>query len=226
MEKLGIIIAESSLEVITADMIIAAKLSIKNDKYRGSILDKIIHSRIYKELPALNKEKRGRPDIIHRSLLAILDSPTFQRTEIIMKVHTIHDLVIDIASETRLSRSERSFVGLIKQLFEKGRVPPDGKELLKLQKKSLKQLIYSDFKNSDKIILFTKSGRLIRGMDLSSLLHSTRFPLLIFGGYSHGHIASDLSGLEIENHSLFQGSLSTSSAISLALTSLFFGTQQ
>ena len=207
-------------------MIISAKLSIKSDKLKGVVLDKISHSRIYKDLPTFNKEKRGRPDITHRSLLAILDSPIFQQTEIIIKVHTIHDSVIEIASETRLSRSERSFTGLIKQLFEKGRVPPDGKKLLSLQKKSLKQLIFSDFKNADKKILFTKSGPLIRGMELSSLLHSSRFPLLIFGGYSHGHIVSDLSGLEIEHHSLFKGSLSTSSAISLALASVFFETQQ
>jgi rRNA small subunit pseudouridine methyltransferase Nep1 len=225
MEKLGIIIAESSLEAITDEMIISAKLSVKSDKYRGSVLDKIVHSRIYKELPTLNKEKRGRPDIVHRSLLAILDSPIFQQTEIIIKVHTIHDLVIDVSSETRLSRSERSFNGLIKQLFDKGRVPPDGKALLKLHKKSLKQLICSDFKNSDKKILFTKSGQFIRGMDLSSIIHSARFPLLIFGGFSHGSIISNLLALEINHHSLFNGSLSTSSTISLALTSLFYGTQ-
>jgi len=225
MEKLGIIIADSSLEVITEEMIISAKLSSKNDKYRGSVLDKITHSSIYKELPSLNKEKRGRPDIIHRSLLAILDSPTFQQTEVIVKVHTLQNSVIDISSETRLSRSERSFTGLIKQLFEKGRVPPNGKDLLKLRKKSLKELICSDFKKSDKKILFTKSGQFIRGMDLSSLLHSAHFPLIIFGGFSHGSIVSDLSVLDINYHSLFQGSLSTSGAISLALTSLFFGTQ-
>ncbi len=225
MEKLGIIIAESSLETITNEMLISAKLSLKSDKYRGSVLDKIVHSHIYKELATLNKEKRGRPDIAHRSLLTILDAPIFKKTEIIIRIHTIHDLVIEISSETRLPRSERSFLGIIKQLFEKGRVPPEGKQLLKLRKKTLKQLIFSDFKNSDKKILFTKSGQIIRGMDLSSVLHAARFPLLIFGGFSHGRITSDLSSLEIAPHSLFEGPLSTSSAISLALTSLFFGMQ-
>ncbi len=130
------VFVESSLELIPEeiqdhpDVIKSAKRRRK--KPEKIILDDSLHYRAIKLLKS--REKRGRPDIIHQCLLALLDS-NLKKVEIF--VHTIDGKIIRISRETRIPRNYNRFVGLMEDLFEKKKIEINGKILIELVDSSL-----------------------------------------------------------------------------------------
>lgn len=88
------------------------------------------------------REKRGRPDVVHIVLLEALGSLINMEGLLEVKIHTLGDYVIDVDPSARIPRNYMLFVGLMEQLFEVGRVPPDSpKPLLTLRPLTLERLI-------------------------------------------------------------------------------------
>ena len=77
---LVIILVESSLETLPIELVkypSVTKLAKKRDKKpKHLLLDTSLHHNIMSELP--EREKRGRPDIVHISLLLATNSPLFK----------------------------------------------------------------------------------------------------------------------------------------------------
>ena len=75
---LKLIIGEAALEIITDTMInnLNKNDNFINKNFYNKILDKNIHYDIIKKLD--NSDKRGRPDIVHFSLLESIDSPLYK----------------------------------------------------------------------------------------------------------------------------------------------------
>lgn len=134
------IFLESSLETIPPE--IADHEVVKRDaKKRGKrpediLLDDSRHHRAMEGLE--NREKRGRPDIIHQCLLALLDSSL---GDVEIYVHTIGGKVIWINRKTRLPRNYNRFVGLMEDLFRKGRISAGEEVLLKIVDAGLDEII-------------------------------------------------------------------------------------
>ncbi|HID15949.1 MAG TPA: 16S rRNA methyltransferase, partial [Candidatus Atribacteria bacterium] len=123
---LTIILAEAALETIPKQ-IINHPLIRKHSKKRGKkpsemLLDTSYHYAAMKKLDG--RWKRGRPDIIHITLLQILGSPANLQGKIKVYIHTRNNKVIYINPETRLPRNYLRFTGLIEQLFKTRKVPP------------------------------------------------------------------------------------------------------
>jgi len=139
---LRLVFVEASLERVPAS--IAKHPAILKDARRRKkkptdmLLDDSKHHAAMKELP--EREKRGRPDIVHACLLAALDSELNQRGELEIFVHTINGEIIRIDGETRLPRNYNRFVGLMEDLFRKRMIKAE-KPLMEFVDASLKDIL-------------------------------------------------------------------------------------
>jgi rRNA small subunit pseudouridine methyltransferase Nep1 len=132
-------------------------------------------------------EKRGRPDIVHFALLEALGSPLNKEGLLQVYVHTNNDYIITVNSEARLPRNYDRFVGLLEQLFELGRVPSKGRTLLKLEHKTLSQLL--EEAKTDYVMAFSRKGSPEMLEETVSRLLEKRRPAVIIGGFPHGHFS-------------------------------------
>ncbi len=124
-EVVTIILAESSLELVPRE--IAWHPSVRKwARRRGkspteTVLDVSLHYSAMKNLR--DRERRGRPDIVHFSLLEALSSPLNLEGRLRFVVHTINDYTIFVDPSTRIPRNYLRFVGLMEQVLEHGRAP-------------------------------------------------------------------------------------------------------
>ena len=195
-----LILAESALERVPREIWghpSVANSAKKRGKEPGSILlDRSIHHPAMKELPMA--EKRGRPDIVHFSLLEALGTPLNREGLLKIYVHTINNYIINVNPKIRLPKNYNRFVGLIEQLYERGRVPPRGEALLELRKGSIKKLI-SEVK-PEYIIAFTTLGKPCTISEAIKKLSTYDRPASIIGGFPHGHFTKET--MELANEKL------------------------
>lgn len=125
-KALTLILLEAALETVPpaiADHPAVLKTARRRGKRPTSILlDASLHYHAMKKLD--RAEKRGRPDIVHISLLEVLDSVLCRNDLVRVYVHTIEGHAIFIDPATRIPRNYNRFVGLMEQLFETGHIPP------------------------------------------------------------------------------------------------------
>jgi rRNA small subunit pseudouridine methyltransferase Nep1 len=141
-------------------------------------------------------EKRGRPDIVHFALLEALGSPLNKERLLQVYVHTNNDYVVTVDSEARLPRNYDRFVGLLEQLFELGRVPSVEQTLLKLERKTLSQLLEET--KTDYVMAFSRKGSPETLEEAISRLLEKQRPAVIVGGFPHGHFSETTSRLADE----------------------------
>ena len=178
---LHIILAESPLELIP-ESISKHKVIRKYAKRRGKkpeecLLDSNFHHVAMKNLEDFNR--RGRPDIVHVTLLYLLSSIPNKEDKLRVYVHTLNDEVIFIKPETRLPRSYNRFIGLIEQVMLEGKTPNN---LLFKEDIDIKELISRI--NPDCIILMDEKGE----NDLKFLISALKKanPCIIIGAFPHG----------------------------------------
>ena len=157
-KKLRIILLESSLELVPKNIINEPEV-IKTAKRYGIkpeevILDKSLH---YKAMYKLNRKwKRGRPDIVHTTLLVLEGSFVGKKGLIETYIHTIQDKIYMIKPETRIPKHYERFKGLMAQLLRDNKVPPYSSEpLIYKVSSSLNEFI----KRYGKIILMWERGK-------------------------------------------------------------------
>lgn len=118
---LTIILAESELEKIPNQILSHPSVISHSKQFNkrpvNMILDASFHHSAMKNMP--EGERRGRPDIVHISLLTALESILNKKGELKVVVHTRNNEAIYIDPETRLMKNYVRFIGLIEQLFEK-----------------------------------------------------------------------------------------------------------
>ena len=187
-----LILAESALETVPKE--IARHPAVKKyarrrgKKPHQTILDRSYHHRAMLNLP--NSEKRGRPDIVHFSLLSALGTPLAKEKLLEIYVHTIANYVIYVNPEVRLPRNYLRFIGLMEQLFIHGKVPPESQNpLLRAEKKTLKELIEEI--NPEYTLAFTRKGKMQPLENaISKLVNKTRAAIII-GGFPHGSFSEE-----------------------------------
>lgn len=89
------------------------------------------------------RQKRGRPDIVHIFLLSVCYSPLVKSGEVQVLVHTRNDLCISISPVWRIPVNQNRFYGLLAQLLLHGRVPLSREPILSVQSRSISQLLDS-----------------------------------------------------------------------------------
>jgi rRNA small subunit pseudouridine methyltransferase Nep1 len=200
---LTLILAESSIElipkVIVNDPSIISDAKKRRKKPEQLILDRSYHHKAINRLS--DPEKRGRPDIIHITLLNCLGSPLNLTGRLTTYVHTFEDFIIEISSRTRIPRNSERFKGIMEQLFESHRVPTTGKPLLQLRKSSLKELIKKVAPSY--VGALTTQGKYETPTNLGRLILNHKRPVLIIGGFSKGHFTKETLKLADQQISIF-----------------------
>lgn len=140
---LSLIIAESALELIPIELqghnAIKSYAKRFNKKPSEVLLDISWHFGAMKGIK--NEIKRGRPDLVHFSLLEACSIPLYFENKLKVYVHTIDDKVISIGQNVRLPKSYHRFIGLIEKLYAFGKIKESNSTLLEIQDMSFGNLI-------------------------------------------------------------------------------------
>lgn len=188
---LTLVLAESSIELvpneITGHPSVQKSAKRKRKEAAKLVLDRSYHHSAILKLGRTG-QGRGRPDIVHFSLLTALGSPLNMENELRCFVHTRDDYVIDVNPRTRLPRNTDRFASLLEQLYESGTVSNNGAPLLSIKKRSLKHLLNEI--SSDSVIALTTQGVPQAMKTVASELALTSSPLILVGGFSTGHFSN------------------------------------
>ncbi|MEM1664053.1 MAG: 16S rRNA methyltransferase [Pyrobaculum sp.] len=177
-----LILAESSLELIPRELwshpsVVAD--SKKRKKQPGEIiLDRARHHHAMKNLQ--EAAKRGRPDIVHQSLLFFQYSLLNKKGLGRVYIHTYGDYVIEVDPTTRIPKNYINFIGLFEQLFKEGAVPRGRPPLLKIKKLDLRSLLKE---LGDIWLVLHESGERKSLWDLGRALINS---VVVVGGFPHG----------------------------------------
>jgi len=195
---LTLILAESALETVPQELWSQPAVKRNSERKRKQpkyiILDRSLHHAAMKTLK--DSEKRGRPDIVHFSLLEALGSPLNKVGLLKVYVHTFNDYVVSVASETRLPRNYNRFIGLMEQLFEYGRAPVKGTSLLTIEKRSFPEII--KVIKPTYVIAFSRIGKPATLEETISRLLNQENLLAIVGGFPSGHFTNTIQRLADE----------------------------
>ena len=120
MRKIILVFSETALELMPSEMlhhgIIIDEARKRHKKPYELLLDSNKHNLPMRALP--NPEKRGRPDIIHFSLLTALDSFAAKKGLVQnVYVHTNSGKLLSFSTETRLPRVYNRFCGIMEQVL-------------------------------------------------------------------------------------------------------------
>ncbi|WXG42701.1 MAG: 16S rRNA methyltransferase [Promethearchaeati archaeon SRVP18_Atabeyarchaeia-1] len=205
-----LILGESSLEVIPPPLrsnpIIIRQARKRGLKVSSMLLDASIHHQLINGLP--DQTRRGRPDIVHITLLSVLGSPLCKENLMRVCIHTRDDYVISVDSSTRLPRVYNRFTGLMSQLFDAGKVPPSSeKPLLKLERGTMPNLIKQLDPSS--VTLFTRIGEPATVEDTMRHLSEESRPAIVIGGFAHGHLTEENTKLAQRRISIDKSMLET-----------------
>ncbi len=200
-------LAESALE--TVPEVLWKHPDVRRDARKRNLspgellLDRSYHHRAMRHLK--DAHKRGRPDIVHFSLLNALESPLSEKGFLRVYVHTVQDLILEFDPEIRLPRNYMRFKSLIEQLFKIGRVPPRNKALITLRKGSLADL-KSELK-PDIVIGFSSGGSLKPLHSIVADLTDVETVMAVVGCFPHGEFKEETLKLFDSCYAIYPKSL-------------------
>lgn len=215
---LTLVLAESSIELVPYEIaghpsVVAAARRKKTTSHR-MILDQTYHHGAILKLPE-HGVGRGRPDIVHSCLLIALASPLNMEGELRCFVHTRDDHVITVHANARLPRNSERFESLLEQLYEKSRVPPTGPALMSIERLSLKRLL--EKAKPDAVIALTTEGVKSSMEDVARKAAQSNSPVILVGGFGHGHFSPKTLQLASEKYRINSRSLEASTVVSRAI---------
>ena len=187
---LSLILAESSLELVPKQLQHHNSI-ISHSKKLGKnpseiLLDNSWHFGAMKGIK--NEIKRGRPDLVHFSLLASCSIPLYFKEKIAVFVHTIENKVIFIAKDVHLPKSYHRFAGLIEKLYSDRIIESDGKKLLELKEMNFSELL-EEIKPK-RIIGLSSQGVKSSCEDVAKKL--TEDSCIVIGGFPKGHFSDEV----------------------------------
>ncbi|MFB5611886.1 MAG: ribosome biogenesis protein [Nitrosarchaeum sp.] len=184
---ISLILAESALELVPFDLqdhpsVLSHAQKLGKDSSE-ILLDNSWH---FAAMKGMNNEiKRGRPDLVHFSILEATTIPLYLQNKIKIYVHTIDDKVIYIGENVHIPKSYHRFAGLIEKLFLEKTIQSNNNILLEIKEKSFPELI-NEIKPS-KIIGFSTKGKLSSFEKISHEISNNT--CIVIGGFQKGHFS-------------------------------------
>ena len=184
---ISLVLAESALELIPLELqdhpsVLSHAQKLEKDPSE-ILLDNSWH---FAAMKGINNEiKRGRPDLIHFSILEATTIPLYLQNKIKIYIHTINDKVIYIGENVHIPKSYHRFEGLIEKLFLEKTIRSDDCILLEIKEKSFSELI-NEIKPS-KIIGFSTKGKISSFEKISSQISDNT--CIVIGGFQKGHFS-------------------------------------
>ena len=197
------IIAEAGLETVPSRIV--DHTSVKNyarkigRKPKEVLLNTSYHftAMTHHDLP--HWWKRGRPDIVHFSLLTALSTPLFLERKLDVYVSTIGNKLIFISKELRVPKSYFRFEGLMMNLFRDKIIddPNSSKKLLELKENINFKGIISQIVKPNKVIGLSTKG--IRSNPFQIIADSVEDKnknyCFVVGGFQRGHFQEDITSI-------------------------------
>lgn len=187
---ISIILAESSLELVPVELkshpsVIshAQKLGKKSSEI---LLDNSWHFAAMKGLD--NEIKRGRPDLVHFSILEATIIPLYFENKIKIFVHTINDKVIHIGENVHIPKSYHRFAGLFEKLFLEKNITVNNQKLLSIKDQSFSELINEA--NPSQIVGLSTMGKISSFEQISTKLNDNS--CIVIGGFQKGHFSDSI----------------------------------
>lgn len=184
---LNVIIAEAALELVPAS--IASHPSVRNDsKRRGSkpseiLLDRSIHH--HAMLKLRENEKRGRPDLVHLTLLSITSTPLYLEGEVRVFIHTRDDLVLELKERTRPPKSYDRFRDLVQKLLSER----PGTGLITVTESTFPALL--ERIRPGLVVGLSVQGKASGFDEVAIELLSSNNPVVVIGGFPKGHFSPE-----------------------------------
>ena len=192
---LTLALVESALQLVPEEIQAHPQIKEYAKRRRKSpeevLLDRAFHNAAMQRLARTHykipSEKMGRPDIVHNTLLQILETPLNWEGHLRTFVHTQDDYIVSINPKVRLPKNYVRFVGLVEQLFAEGQVPGKGEPLLSIEKMPLRQLVGR--LRPTKVLGFSVLGKPMLLREAAQYASGLEDPLIALGGFPRGHFA-------------------------------------
>ncbi len=184
---LNLIIAEAALELVPHE--ISGHASARNEaKRRGiksseTLLDRSIHH--HAMLKLLDGAKRGRPDLVHLTLLSITSTPLYLEGGVKVYIHTGDNTVLDLEKRTRPPKSYARFRDLVQKLLVER--PESG--LISVHESTLPALL--DRIRPDLAVGLSTQGKTSSLEALAVELSKASNPAVLIGGFPKGHFTPE-----------------------------------
>ena len=186
----SLILAESSLELVPREIrhhpSIVSHARKLGKKPSEILLDNSWHFGAMKGIK--NELKRGRPDIVHYSLLEATSIPLYFEKKIKIYVHTINDKVIYLGDDVHLPKSYHRFAGLMEKLFAQKTIESNGSTLLEIEDQSFSELI--DDLNPEKIVGLSSEGNSSTFDTIATKLNENTS--LVIGGFQKDNFSNEV----------------------------------
>ena len=187
---ISLILSESALELVPSELkhhpsvVTHAK---KLGKHSSEILlDNSWHFAAMKGIK--NEMKRGRPDLVHFSILEATTIPLYLKNKIKLYVHTIDDKVISFGENVHLPKSYHRFAGVIEKLYQEKQIVTNNDVLLEIKDQSFSELI--DEINPTKVIGFSTNGISSSYEKIAAEISDNS--CLVLGGFQKGHFSDPI----------------------------------
>ena len=187
---ISLILAESSLELVPEELTSHPSIishAQRLDKNSSEILlDNSWHFAAMKQIP--NEIKRGRPDLVHFSILEATTIPLYFENKIQIFIHTINDKVIRLGKNVRIPKSYHRFAGLFEKLFLEKTIKIDNQELLSIKDQSFSKLI--DEINPSQILGLSTTGKQSSFENIGNNIMDDS--CIVIGGFQKGHFSDSI----------------------------------
>lgn len=184
--RLNFVLAESALELVPKE--IRKDPAVQSDSRRrgvdpsGILLDRSLH---HSAMVGLKEaEKRGRPDLVHATLLDVTGAPLFLDGHLGVFVHTCTGVVLEIKEGTRIPKNYIRFRGLAEKLLREKPL----EELVKVYDKDMAGLV-RDVVKPDLVVGLSTQGRRTAPEKLAEMALAAKNPCVVVGGFPHGHFS-------------------------------------
>lgn len=191
---LHLILTETALEMIPSeyDKDPIVKKWIQKFSNAARLLDTSLHHHLLAKLK--NREKRGRPDILHHFLLDTLGSPANIAGQLKIYFHT-KSALYSVSPDMRCPRDYHRFKALMVQLLELGNIPKKKPYFIRRETENFSHWITTRFPEKN-IYQFTVTGEKISLKHISdTIVQSTEDSALLIGGFQKGHFSATIKNL-------------------------------
>lgn len=188
---ISLILSESSLELVPGKLrhhpsVISHARKI-GKRPSEILLDNSWHFAAMKGIE--NELKRGRPDLVHFSILEATTIPLYQKNRLKLYVHTIDDKVISFGHNIHIPKSYHRFAGLMEKLYKEKEISSDKEILLAIKDQTFYELLQEI--NPSKTIGFSTQGTAQSYEQTTSKIPEDG--CVVIGGFQKGHFSSSVS---------------------------------
>ena len=180
---LNFVLAESALELVPRE--IRKAPAVASDSRRREVdasailLDRSFHHSAMLKLR--DSERRGRPDLVHTTLLTVVGTPLYLEGRVKALVHTYDGNVLEIEPKTRIPKNYLRFRGLMEEALRER--PTSG--LVRVHAMDVRGLVR--WLRSDAVIGLSVQGKMATFEELAEEISRAKEPCVMMGGFPRGH---------------------------------------